>query len=150
MKWVFATNQGSLEKSNNEYPRLIRAAVRSAIENTSLQPFMVYDGAETACTREMQSRGVTIVQHRLSFYEFIKKYQSKPRGKLALSADCDQRFSACRHPSYLNAMIFFYIRTAILFSCAIRNLSFVRNIYCAPERMRETECISVPALWLRI
>jgi predicted O-methyltransferase YrrM len=77
MKWVFATNQGSLEKSNNEYPRLIRAAVSSAIENTTLQPFMVYDGAETAFTREMQDRGVTIVQHRLSFYEFIRNYQEQ-------------------------------------------------------------------------
>lgn len=49
MKWVFATNQGSLEKSNNEYPRLIRAAVSSAIENTTLQPFMVYDGVVRTC-----------------------------------------------------------------------------------------------------
>jgi hypothetical protein len=49
MKWVFATNQGSLEKSNNEYPRLIRAAVSSTIENATLQPFMIYDGAVRIC-----------------------------------------------------------------------------------------------------
>jgi hypothetical protein len=49
MKWVFATNQGSLEKSNNEYPRLTRAAVSSATENTTLQPLMIYDGAVTIC-----------------------------------------------------------------------------------------------------
>jgi hypothetical protein len=75
MKWVIATNQGSLENRRGDWPRLIRAAVNSARENTTLDPFMVYDGEDSEFIGELRSLGVTVIRHRLSFYDFIEKYQ---------------------------------------------------------------------------
>jgi hypothetical protein len=82
MKWVFANNQGSLESPRADWPRLIRAAVQSARENTPLDPFKIYDGADNEFIQEMRSLGVTIIRHRVSFYDFIVKYQktNKPDG----------------------------------------------------------------------
>jgi hypothetical protein len=75
MKWVFASNQGSLESPKEDWPRLIRAAVHSARKNTTLEPFMIYDGADIEFIQELRNLGVTIIRHRLSFYDFIVKYQ---------------------------------------------------------------------------
>ena len=139
MKWVFATNQGSLEKSNNEYPRLIRAAVSSAIENTTLQPFMVYDGAETAFTREMQDRGVTIVQHRLSFYEFIKKYQEQNHaGNWRYLQTATSAFLRVDIPLLFKRDDFLLYTDCDIIFLRDPQLETLRPEYfsCAPERMR--------------
>jgi hypothetical protein len=139
MKWVFATNQGSLEKSNNEYPRLIRAAVGSAIENTTLQPFMVYDGAETAFTREMQDRGVTIVQHRLGFYEFIKKYQEQNHpGNWRYLQTATSAFLRVDLPLLFKRDDFLLYTDCDIIFLRDPQLEMVRPEYfsCAPERVR--------------
>jgi hypothetical protein len=77
MKWVIATNQGSLDNRREDWPRLIRAAVNSARENTTLDPFIIYDGQDSEFIRELRSLGVTVIRHRLSFYDFIQKYQAE-------------------------------------------------------------------------
>ena len=139
MKWVFATNQGSLEKSNNEYPRLIRAAVSSAIENTTLQPYMIYDGAETAFTREMQSCGVTIVRHRLSFYEFIKKYQEQNLpGNWRYLQTATSAFLRVDLPLLFKRDDFLLYTDCDIIFLRDPQLEMVRPEYfsCAPERVR--------------
>jgi hypothetical protein len=79
MKWVIATNQGSLENKREDWPRLIRSAVNSARENTTLDAFMIYDGEDSEFIRELRSIGITVIRHRLTFYNFIAKYQSENR-----------------------------------------------------------------------
>jgi hypothetical protein len=81
MKWVFATNQASLESKREDWPRLIRSAVNSARKNTTLVPFMIYDGSDSKFIRELRSLGVTIIQHRLSFYDLIVKYQAENKAE---------------------------------------------------------------------
>ena len=79
MKWIFASNQSSLENPREDWPRTIRAAVHSARENTTLEPVMIYDGADSEFIRELRNLGVTILNHRLSFYDFIRRYQETNR-----------------------------------------------------------------------
>lgn len=69
MKWYFASN----DKSESFYP-LIKGAVNSAIENTSLKPHFLYDGEENELTDWLKNKGVKIIHHRVSFYDALKNY----------------------------------------------------------------------------
>lgn len=77
MKWVFATNEQSLQSEREDWPRLIRAAVNSAKCNTSLDPILLYDGAEIELIRDLKADGVTVIQHRSSLYPFLKDFHSR-------------------------------------------------------------------------
>lgn len=68
MKWYFACN----EKSTNFFP-LIKAAVNSALENTTLEPIFIYDGKENELTNWLEAKGVKIIFHRVSFYDALEK-----------------------------------------------------------------------------
>lgn len=69
MKWYFACN----EKSENFFP-LIKGAVNSALENTTLEPHFIYYGEENELTKWLSDKGAKIVHHRVSFYEEIKDH----------------------------------------------------------------------------
>jgi lipopolysaccharide biosynthesis glycosyltransferase len=138
MKWVFATNQSSLETSD-DYPRLIRAAVRSALENTTLQPFMVYDGAPTNFTHELLDVGVTIIQHRLSFYDFVKQYQDRnyPDNRHYLQT-ATSAFLRVDLPTILRKDEFVLYTDCDVIFLRQPKLESLRPEYfaCAPERVR--------------
>ena len=72
MKWYFASN--SLSK---DYYPLIKAAVSSAIKNTTLEPYFIYDGNPDELTEWLENQGVKIVYHRISFYKDLKEYYSE-------------------------------------------------------------------------
>ena len=69
MKWYFASN----DKSEDFFP-LIKAAVNSALENTTLEPHFLYDGEDNELTQWLVGKGVKIIKHRVSFYEKLKTY----------------------------------------------------------------------------
>lgn len=71
-KWYFACN----DKSPDFYP-LIRAAVNSALENTTLEPHFIYDGEENELTQWLREKGVKIIYHRVSFYDAFKDYYNE-------------------------------------------------------------------------
>jgi methyltransferase family protein len=77
MKWVFASNQESLQNPREDWQRLIRAAVQSARVNTTLEPFMIYDGDDNPFVDELRAFGVTILRHKLSFYGSVLEYQQE-------------------------------------------------------------------------
>ncbi len=69
MKWFFAFNEAAIRT----YGDMIRVAVHSALEYTSLEPFALYDGPENAFTLWLKKQGVTIFPKRSRFYdEFIQ------------------------------------------------------------------------------
>jgi len=63
MKWYFALNESGILR----YGEMVMVAVESATRNTSLKPMMLYDGQINDFTRWIESRGVTVVQHQVSF-----------------------------------------------------------------------------------
>lgn len=71
MKWFFAISESSLMRTNYNWPDLIRAAVISARQNTTLIPHLLYDGEENAFIADLRFLGVNVIQHRVSFYETL-------------------------------------------------------------------------------
>lgn len=68
MKWYFACNDKS-----KEYEPLIKAAVTSAIKNTTLKPHFIYDGKPNDFTKWLEERGVKIIYHRSNLYSVLEK-----------------------------------------------------------------------------
>ena len=77
VKWYFAISEISLSRENSDWPGLIRAAVRSARMNTTLKPHMLYNGEPNEFTNEIANLGVTIVPHRVSFYDALLSEKEK-------------------------------------------------------------------------
>lgn len=69
MKWFFACN----DKSPEFFP-LIEGAVNSALQNTSLVPYFIYDGIENNFTEKLRGKGVNVINHRVSFYDELEKH----------------------------------------------------------------------------
>jgi hypothetical protein len=76
-KWYFAISEISLARPAYDWRGLIRAAVKSAKRNTSLLPHMIYDGKPNGFTAEIADMGVTIIPHRVSFYNDLLAEQHK-------------------------------------------------------------------------
>jgi len=64
-KWYFSMN----ERSDAAYERLAKAAVVSCLQNTSLAPHCLYDGAANAFTQWLEQRGVALCFHRAEFLD---------------------------------------------------------------------------------
>lgn len=69
MKWYFALNN----KSEN-YRYLAKVAVQSAAANTSLRAHCIYDGGPDEFTSWLESHGVEVIYHRVSFIEALEDY----------------------------------------------------------------------------
>lgn len=69
MKWYFACN----DKSERFYP-LIKGAVNSAIQNTTLEPNFLFDGEENEFTQWLREKGVNVIHYKSSFYDELEKF----------------------------------------------------------------------------
>ncbi|MCL2722121.1 MAG: hypothetical protein FWD47_12400 [Treponema sp.] len=74
MKWYFACND-----RNRQYDVLIKAAVKSALKNTTLEPVCIYDGEENQLTQWLTEHGIKIIFHRVSFYQAFENHLDKNR-----------------------------------------------------------------------
>ncbi|MXV36556.1 MULTISPECIES: hypothetical protein [unclassified Saccharibacter] len=80
MKWFFAITEQTLSNDpDHGFIDCIRVAVRSARENTTLKPHMVFDGQECDFTREMRELGVTVIFHRIHFYDRLHEAQRRQK-----------------------------------------------------------------------
>jgi hypothetical protein len=77
MHWFFALNEAC--STFPLYSDLIKVAVLSARENTSLQPCFLYDGQPNALTGWLERRDVAIVPHRSQFYEVLKSLSEEQK-----------------------------------------------------------------------
>lgn len=68
-KWYFSLSEASLDRRDHGWRSLARVAVTSALKNTSLRPYMLYDGQDSEFTGELRAMGVIVILHRVSFYE---------------------------------------------------------------------------------
>lgn len=69
MKWYFACSSESVY-----FFPLIKAAVNSALVNTTLKPCFIYDGEPNELTQWLESHKVEVIFHKLSFEACIKKH----------------------------------------------------------------------------
>jgi hypothetical protein len=81
MKWYFASNNQS-----PGYEYLIKAAVESAIKNTSLVPHFLYDGTPDKLTAWLEAKGVNVIYHRTSFYNHLKEFYPQEMLRTAAGA----------------------------------------------------------------
>jgi len=70
VKWYFALNAASLEK-DSQYGWCVDVAVLSALQHTTLNPHLLFDGKPCAFTDRLRRLGVTIVFHRSSLSDAI-------------------------------------------------------------------------------
>ena len=75
LKWFFCANETSL--NNDSFFDLIKVTVLSARQNTSLRPYMIYEGELNRRTNWLKRQGVVIIQHRLSFYEDVTNQEGR-------------------------------------------------------------------------
>jgi hypothetical protein len=71
VKWFFGLNEGSLAFEG--YESLIKVAVHTALKETSLEPYFIYDGSEGALVAWMRARGVTVLQRRTFLYDRLQE-----------------------------------------------------------------------------
>jgi lipopolysaccharide biosynthesis glycosyltransferase len=73
VKWYFAITAETLTADEDHgFKDCIYVAVRSALKNTTLRPHLLYDGAHDEFTKGMESLGVTVIRHRLSFFDRLQ------------------------------------------------------------------------------
>lgn len=78
MKWFFAVNGLTLTHFDHDFPGLMLAAVASARANTSLQPYLIYDGGFNDTIVHLVRLGVTIIPHRITYFDQIDR--ARPQG----------------------------------------------------------------------
>ena len=74
MKWYFALSEASIDRADHDWRNLVLTAVKSARRNTDLRPNLIYDGQESEFTQALRLLGVTIIPHRISFYDVLADY----------------------------------------------------------------------------
>lgn len=75
MKWFVSTNEKSLYEK--EFFRLLKVAVYSAQKNTSLEPYLIYEGNYNEKLKSIEKQGVKIIEHELPIRNEIKSYVKK-------------------------------------------------------------------------
>ena len=74
MKWYFALSGSSIDRNDHDWLDLVRVSVRTALQNTSLVPHMLFDGDPCDFTDEMTSAGVKVIFHRVSFDDALEAF----------------------------------------------------------------------------
>lgn len=82
LKWYFCLSQGA----KNIYQYEIRAAVNSALENTTLRPHFIYDGTPDDLTKWLENKGVKVIFHKVSFAAAFEKFTCPYASNTALGA----------------------------------------------------------------
>ena len=88
MKWYFALSEASINRADHAWTDLIHCAVASAAANTTLRPFMLYDGQPSAMTRDLESRGVTVIHIRVPFYDELLAHSQAGKSLIDITSGC--------------------------------------------------------------
>lgn len=57
---------------------MIKAMISSAVKNTSLLSYFIYDGKADELPEWLKAKGVTIVYHKSSLADLMQAYESDP------------------------------------------------------------------------
>ncbi len=89
-KWYFSLN----EEAGPDFEAMARAAVRSCLRNTHLQPHCLYAGSPNAFTAWLQDHQVKVVFHRAAFLE-----------PLIAAGRCDQAYGTVARGAFLRVEV---------------------------------------------
>jgi hypothetical protein len=70
-KWYFCLSESTLNRKQHDWKNMIRVAVNSALQNTSLQPNFIYDGNPNDFINELQLKNVNIIYYKSSLYKYM-------------------------------------------------------------------------------
>jgi len=71
MKWFFALN--GVSPKFDDFSKMVKVAVRTAQQKTSLEPVCIYDGRQNELTDWLQKNNVKIIFHRTPHYRNIAR-----------------------------------------------------------------------------
>jgi hypothetical protein len=84
MKWYFALNEASLHNHRAMWESMILTALRSCRQHTDLEPHFIFDGGSDPFVSRLEAEGVTVIRHRVSFWDAIAAYrQDEPYRRVA-------------------------------------------------------------------
>ncbi|MDD2878778.1 MAG: methyltransferase domain-containing protein [Acidiphilium sp.] len=92
MKWFFCWCQATDFRDDHNWKDLIRASVISARQNTTLEPYLIYDGEETEFIDEIRGYGVTIIFHKITFNKEVIDHQPENFGYQVIARGAFLRF----------------------------------------------------------
>jgi len=92
LKWFCAVSASTLDFSRGDLRDLIRIAIYSAMQNTSLRPHVIYDGPEDSYTEELRELGATIVFRRSALYDALEEHAGEFKDWLQVMAGAFLRF----------------------------------------------------------
>ena len=75
MKWFFALKESGSQFT--DYAEMLKTAVFTAQNQTSLEPFFLYDGSENELTRWLRERGVQIIGCRTFLHDHLQRVAEK-------------------------------------------------------------------------
>lgn len=84
MKWFFGIADGS--PLWDKFSDMIKVAVWTAKQRTTLEPHCLYDGAENDLTAWLRSQGVKIIPLRSRFYDLLKEEAILQKNALIFTA----------------------------------------------------------------
>lgn len=133
MKWYFALNEGSLLVQRGLWQSLITAAVKSARRHTILQPHFIFDGpAEEPFLLQLQSLGVAIHRHRVTFHDALASHQSPNTAYARMAAGAFLRTELPLVETEDEVVL--YTDCDVIFRCQPRTPNLSSHPFaCAPE-----------------
>jgi lipopolysaccharide biosynthesis glycosyltransferase len=73
VKVYFCINQAGLAKLGDRYLQHLAVTVHSCLQETDLEPFLIYDGEINDSIRMIEDLGCAIIQHELSFKKDLER-----------------------------------------------------------------------------
>lgn len=92
MNWYFALSGASIDRDHHGWRDMIRVAVHSAKRNTTLKPHLIYDGKDSPFITELRLAGVTVLSHRVTFYDALRDHAAGHQAYLDVAAGAFLRF----------------------------------------------------------
>jgi glycosyl transferase family 8 len=130
MKWYFAVNAPSLQAQRQFWESMILTAVRSALRHTDLVPHLMFDGGDDPFLRVLDQLGVTIVRHRVSFYDALERHDSS-QGYLMIASGA---FLRTEIPTIEDDPFVLYTDCDVMFAGAVELNDYRPDKFaCAPE-----------------
>jgi hypothetical protein len=133
VKWYFALSDISLEADRSLWEPMVLAAVRSCEQNTDLDPHFVFDGEDDPFVRQLERAGVTVVRHRVSFYDALAAHRPDDETYLTIASGA---FLRTEIPVLeVEDQYVLYTDCDVIFTGSVDELAECRPAYfaCAPE-----------------
>lgn len=131
MKWFFALNATSLHGQRDFWEPMMLAAVASAQHHTDLDPHLMWDGDEDPFLDTLRARGVTVIKHRVTFFDALEAHAPAQHvGWLSIASGA---FLRTELPLLVEDAVILYTDCDVLFNGPFHAPMHPKVFACAPE-----------------